>query len=150
LAPCDHLPVLLILLFDNSPSVVGQHDPTGRRFQEAAIALDHYRRRCPCLCQLVAVRTFDLRTPIDVGPCHLEGEGGREIASALTTPPRTIQGWSRMGPALRNAKRLAHDHPTHRTELVVFSDFDLYDPFPSWVLERLCRFPGRVHAIVLT
>jgi hypothetical protein len=149
LGPCRHQPVLLILLFDNSPSVTTVHDPAGQRFAEAAVALDAYRRRCSCGRELVAVRTFDRRTSSDVGPVPLDGPGWPQVTAALTTPPEIDNGGSQLRPALREAEWLTHHHPTHRPALVVFSDFELIDWFPGLVLERLCDFPGQVHAIVL-
>jgi hypothetical protein len=149
LGPCRHQPVLLILLFDNSPSVTTVHDAPGQRFDEAAIALDHYRRRCSCGQELVAVRTFDRRTSSDVGPFTLDGRGWPLVTAALRAPAEIESGWSRLRPALRDAEWLAQRYSQHRTALVVFSDFKLFDWFPSLVLDRLCDFPGRVHAIVL-
>lgn len=150
LGPCRHQPVLLVLLFDNSPSVVGDHDPLGTRFEEAGVALDAYRRRCGCLRELVAIRTFDRATSSDVGPVPMDTAGWPQVVAALTTPPELDRGWSLMRPALRDAERLASRHPHHRPELVVFSDFRLFDWFPGLVLDRLGRFPGRAHAIVLS
>ncbi|MEA2685040.1 MAG: hypothetical protein QOE93_235 [Actinomycetota bacterium] len=149
LGRCDHERVLLILLFDNSPSVATECDPFGQRFEEAAIALAHCRRRCGCLRELVAVRTFDGHTSSDVGPVHLDGSGFRRVTAALTAPPELGDGWSRLRPALREAERLASWYPRHRPALVVFSDFLLQDWFPTAALARLGRFPGRVHAVVL-
>ena len=149
LPPCRHEPVLLILLFDNSPSVVGTHDAAGDRFREASIALDHFRRRCQCRRELVAVRTLDQRTSADAGPVHLDRAGWPVVTAALAAPPELGSGTSRMRRALLATERLAHAHPHHRTVLVVFSDFELYDPFPGKILDRLGHFPGQVHALVL-
>lgn len=149
LGPCRHQPVLLILLFDNSPSVADDHDAAGQRFREAAVALDQYRRRCSCGRELVAVRTFDRRTSSDVGPVGLDGPGWRDVTDALRAPSEVDEGSSRLRPALREAEWLVHRHPHHRPALVVFSDFALMDWFPSLVLDRLSDFPGQVHAIVL-
>ena len=54
-----------------------------------------------------------------------------------------------MGPSLAGVERLIRSYPGHTPVLVVFSDFQLLDPDPAHVLERLCRFPGHVHAVVL-
>lgn len=149
LGPCLHQPVLLVLLFDNSPSVSTMNDAIGRRFAESAMALDQFRQRCDCGRALVAVRTFDRRTSSDVGPFTLDGPGWQEVTGALTIPAMAGDGGSQLRPSLRKAEWLTHRYPRHRPALVVFSDFDLFDWFPSLVLDRLCGFPGRVHAIVL-
>ena len=150
LGECRHQPVLLILLFDNSPSVTGGNDPVGNRFQEAALALSHYARRCRCGQELVALRTFDRRTSHDVGPVHLTGTGRRVVTASLDRPPELVRGTSRLGPSLAGAEQLAQAHPGHRAALVVFSDFKLLDPDPAGVLSRLVAFPGMVHAVVLS
>jgi len=150
MGPCRHQPVLLILLFDNSPSVAGGNDKAGQRFAEAAVALEHWRRRCQCRRELVAVRTLDRHTAANVGPVHLDVHGRNELTAALAVPEDIELKSSRLRPALLDAERLAHAHPFHRTELVVFSDFELLDGFPGAVLDRLAKFPGRVHALVLT
>lgn len=149
LGPCLHQPVLLILLFDNSPAVADAHDVVGNRFVEAAAALDQFRRRCQCRRELVAVRTFDLRTSSDAGPVHLDNEGWSRIRAALATPADAGRSTSRMRKSVLAAEKLAQAHPKHRTTLVVCSDFELLDAFPNAVMERLSHFPGSVHALVL-
>lgn len=149
LGPCRHRLGLLILLFDNSPSVAGGNDLAGTRFAEAALALDRLRRRCQCQRELVAVRTLDRHTTADVGPVPLSAQGWADVTAALGAPPEVPQPSSRMRPALVDAERLAHAHPLHGTTLVVFSDFELLDAFPGLVFDRMAKFPGDVHALVL-
>lgn len=149
LATCQHRPKITSLLFDDSGSVLGSNDPIGNRYEEASLALGHLARRCRCGRELVSILHFDRGTSCDAGPCRLDRPGLRELRRGLAAPPEVPYGSSDLGPALADAEKLAIQFPNHWAVLVAFTDFQLFDPNVEEVLERFCRFPGLVHAVVL-
>lgn len=55
-----------------------------------------------------------------------------------------------MGPSLAEVARLVErTGGVRELSLVVFSDFELFDPNLDGLLTDLARFPGQVHAVVL-
>ncbi|MDQ1537505.1 MAG: hypothetical protein QOE58_1898 [Actinomycetota bacterium] len=149
LPPCQHEPQLVVMIFDDSGSVTGSNDPVGNRYEEAAVALEHFARRCRCRADLVAVRHFDIGTIGDVGPLPLDRARLPELRNALSVPRRTY-GSSSLGPALNEAERLAARFPDHPVTLMVASDFELTDASPIDVLRQFGRWAyGPVHAVVL-
>jgi hypothetical protein len=145
---CPQTPTLVIMLFDNSGSVEGGNDPSGNRYAEAALALEKVARRCKCTAELAAVVHFDTPTSGDVAPLPINSTGHVAIARGLAPPPDG-SGCSILGPSLQVALQLAHAHPRHHASLLVFSDFELFDPDIPGLLDQFAAFPGDVHAIVL-
>jgi len=145
---CRHQRSLTTIVLDGSGSVTAMNgnDPMGRRFEETALALTHMSRTCRCGQELAAVVHFDPGV-CDRGPEPLDRRGLRVLADALVVPPGGTS--SLLGPSLDVAERLGASHPDHGHVVVVMSDFLLFDPDVGGVLDRLGRFPGRVHTVVL-
>ncbi|MER6121385.1 hypothetical protein ABT173_01530 [Streptomyces sp. NPDC001795] len=146
---CPHDRLLVVIIFDDSYSVTGGNDPVGNRYREAAAALTHLGRRCRCGRLRVAIVHFDRGTSVDVDPTPLNRRGSRRLAGGLAPPPGRYSGSSKLGPALDRAQEIADAHPDHQVAVCVFSDFELLDPQPEAVLDRLCAWPGPAHAVVL-
>ena len=145
---CPHQPTHTIFLFDNSGSVCGGHDPIGRRFEEAAAAIERVGRACRCRAELVSVLHFDTPTSRDVPAARLGGRGRAQIVNGLAVPADGA-GSSEMGPSLERAYDLSDRHPKHLSVLVACTDFELLDDDPIQTLEQFAGFPGLVHAVVL-
>jgi hypothetical protein len=93
------------------------------------------------------VWSFDLTSPLDIGPVTVDRHGIPALAAALNNPN---VGWgvSTLGPAL-TAARAAVDQAPGRCTLTVMSDFLLTDV--PYVLDDLAAFPAdSIHAVVLT
>jgi len=140
---------LLIVIFDDSGSVIlpTGSDPVSNRYAEAGAAFDALARRCRCgQCQ-AAVLHFDLVG--GVGPLPLRRRVPTALSRALAIPPDAA-GCSLLGPSLAAAARIVDRAPAVRDlKLVVFSDFQLFDPDLDRVLADLADFPGDVHAVAL-
>lgn len=140
---------LTTCLFDDSGSVAGPvgTDPVSNRYREAVAAFEALAKRCRCgRCQ-AAVIHFDLVG--GCGPTPLARRAPRSLLQALAVPIAGA-GASLLGPSLAEAVRLVDDAPDVRElALVVFSDFELFDPDRDRLLKDLAGFPGRVHAVVL-
>ncbi len=145
---CPHQPTHTIFLFDNSGSVCGGHDPIGRRFEEAAAAIERVGRACRCRAELVSVLHFDTPTSRDVLEARLGRRGQAQIVHGLAVPTDGA-GSSVLGPSLERAYDLSDRHPKHLSVLVACTDFELLDDAPIETLERFSGFPGLVHAVVL-
>lgn len=146
---CPSHSSLTICLFDDSGSVAGPigTDPVSNRYGEAAAAFQALARRCRCgQCQ-AAVIHFDL-----VGGCEpttLVRRVPSRLLRALAIPTDAA-GASLMGPSLAEVARLVErTGGVRELSLVVFSDFELFDPNLDGLLTDLARFPGQVHAVVL-
>lgn len=140
---------LTIAIFDDSGSVTGPtgNDPVSNRYAEAKAAFDALARRCRCgRCQ-AAVLHFDLCG--GAGPLPLKGRVPGPLARALAIPPDAT-GYSLLGPSLAMARQIVDKAPAARDlALVVFSDFQLFDPNLDQVLADMAGFPGEVQAVVL-
>lgn len=137
------------ILTDNSGSVCGAggNDPTSRRHDEAGLAIRHVAAACRCGRERVALLPFDQPSLGLVLPQRLDGSGIRRLKRGMVIAERTGASSSLL-PALTFAERLAKLTPNHAA-VVVLSDFELCDHHADRVLERLARFPGYVHAVVL-
>lgn len=145
---CPHDPTHTILLFDNSGSVCGGNDSIGRRFDEAAFAVERVGRRCRCKRELVSIVHFDVPTSHDVTAARLDRTGRVEIEAGLAVPSDGA-GISEMGNSLARANELANQFPHHLPVLVAFTDFELFDSDVAVVFDTFCDFPGVVHGVVL-
>jgi hypothetical protein len=146
---CPGHPSLTICLFDDSGSVAGPvgTDPMSNRYQEAAAAFQALSRRCRCGRCWAAVIHFDLVG--GCGPTSLARRAPRSLIQALAVPTEAA-GVSLLGPGLAEAVRLVEGASDVRElALVVFSDFELFDPDLDRLLTDLAGFPGRVHAVIL-
>ncbi len=138
---CPEVPNLFIALFDDSGSVSlpGGTDPIGNRYDEAWHAFRELRA-CSCNQCLIAVRHFD--TPSgDAGPYRASRRAPDQLRRSLQVPIDAL-GSSFLTPSLEAAEQLAGQHPGHAATLLVFTDWQLFDP-PEY-LERLRAFPGRL------
>ena len=142
---CPAVPTLTIILFDDSGSVAmpGGTDPIGNRYAETRAAFKALQV-CDCMKCSAAIRHFD--TPhADAGPSRLgQRRSQAQLANALCIPA-SAEGSSLITNALAEAERIASQHPHHASRLVVFTDWDLFDP-PGYI-ERLIDFPGTVLAV---
>lgn len=140
---------LTICLFDDSGSVAGPvgTDPVSNRYGEAAAAFRALAKRCRCgQCQ-AAVIHFDLAG--GCGPTSLARRVPRRLLQALALPADAA-GASLLEPSLAETAQLVEDAAGVRElALVVFSDFELFDPDLDRLLADLAGFPGPVHAVVL-
>jgi hypothetical protein len=146
---CPGQPSLTITIFDDSGSVAAPagNDPVSNRYAEAAAAFDALARRCRCGHCLAAVLHFDLVA--GAGPVPLKKRVPGVVQRTLAIPPQAA-GCSLLGPSLAAAARMVEAVPSIRNlALVVFSDFQLFDPDPERVLADLAAFPGEVHAVAL-
>lgn len=148
IGPCPRHACLTVFVCDDSGSVVGGNDCVGLRYSEAALAVEHLRQRHRCGRELGAVLHFDRRTGYDARPTRLDRSGMLSLKRSLQAPPMCA-GTSELSAALSDAEKLVRAHPKHRVALCVMSDFELFDEDVDQVLERLCSFPGLVHAVVL-
>ncbi|GAA3127394.1 vWA domain-containing protein [Streptosporangium carneum] len=150
-SPCPHDPTLVMVVFDDSGSVIGSNDPIGNRYEETRVAVEKLARACKCYRHEIAVLHFDRGTGGDVAPCRLDRRGRRLINQGLAKPLEVLSGYgtSELTSVLADAGHLAVQRPRHRRVLIVFSDYELTDPNPGWVLKQLCHFPAEVHAVVL-
>jgi len=146
---CPGHPSFTICLFDDSGSVAGPvgTDPLSNRYREAAAAFHALARNCRCGQCRAAVVHFDL-----VGGCEpvrLARRVPHSLVETLAVPPEA-SGLSVLGSGLDQATRMASVAMDVRDlNLVVFSDFELFDPNLERVLADLAAFPGQVHAVVL-
>jgi hypothetical protein len=142
-------PTLLIAVFDDSGSVTGPagSDPLSGRYDEARQAFSAIARR-GSTHELGAVVHFDTPCSGDVDPLPILRRTMLALRAALQVPP-DASGSSELGSSVLRAHELAAAHPDHRSTLVVFSDFQLFDADPAAVLRDLAAFPGEVHAVVL-
>ena len=147
---CPDIPTLSLSIFDDSGSVLGGADSTGRRYEEAALAINKVARRCRCGRDLVGVLHMNRPSSGDLAPTALKGLHSKS-ASPLTDAlrvPTDGDGASVLAGTLTRARSLAESHPQHLTVLSVFSDFELFENLPRlWA--DMGDFPGKVHAVVL-
>jgi len=146
---CPGHPSLTIAIFDDSGSVAGPAgtDPVSNRYHEAAAAFQSLAKRCQCSQCWAAVVHFDLVGGCD--PVRLARRVPAKLRDALRVP-KEAAGVSFLGSALYHASRIANVATDVRDmNLVVFSDFELFDPSLERVLADLAGFPGQVHAVVL-
>jgi hypothetical protein len=143
------VPTLLIVLFDDSESVVsfGGTDPLSNRYAEVRRAFQIVARR-GARHELAAIVHFDTPSSGEVEPVPITRTGMLRLRAGLRPPPDGA-GTSQLGPSLERATEIAEAHPEHEITLVVLSDFQLFDPDPAEVLSHLAAFPGDVHAVVL-
>jgi len=145
---CPTQSTLLIALFDDSASMTEPYgnDPLSNRYAEARRAFRHVSRHCTCRRCMGAVLHFDLVGTVAPVPIHRWRVG--RVLSGLHQPPGAA-GTSEMKHSLDLAIRLASEHRSQVSTLVALTDFELLDPDPGAVLDRLASFPGNVHAVVL-
>ncbi len=148
---CSGKKTLTIVICDDSGSVagLGGTDPVSQRYQEARIAFRHLAGHCGCRREFGAVLHFDYSTSWDVAPAGLDRRGLSQIENGLQEP-EGAGGSSALGPSLARAKAMTAAFNDDHVQLVVFSDFMLTDDDPASVYAELAKFPGTVHAIVLT
>ena len=146
---CSGRANLTICLFDDSGSVAAPagNDPLSNRYREAATAFRALARRCLCGRCRAAVLHFDLVG--GCGPTPMRWPLSMAITGALRTPSQA-EGSSLIGPGLAEVSRLVqHDDGRSDLTLVVFSDFELFDPDADRLLADMAHFPGSVHAVAL-
>ncbi|RFS84150.1 hypothetical protein D0T12_18505 [Actinomadura spongiicola] len=143
------MPTLLIVVFDNSGSVVSPagSDPLANRFAEVEYAFARVARKGKPH-ELGAVLHFDSPTTGDVPPLAIHRANLTRLRSGLQIPPDGA-GSSALLPSLRQAVTLAEAYAEHEVTVVVLSDFLLLDANPTAALAELATFPGAVHAVVL-
>ncbi len=148
---CSGQKTLTIVIADDSGSVagLGGNDPVSQRYQEARIAFRHLAGHCSCRREFGAVLHFDYSTSYDVVPAGLDRRGLSRIEHGLQEP-EDAGGSSDLGPSLARAKAMTAAFNGDHVQLVVFSDFLLTDADPESVYAELAKFPGTVHAVVLT
>jgi hypothetical protein len=148
---CSGRPNLFVFASDDSGSVVGAggNDPLSRRYAEARLAIRTLARACRCGQELAAVAHWN-KSLADVPPTTLNRLAVRRVLAGLVQPPDSA-GTSDLGPVLTRIERLVRRWRWARylPHLVVMSDFELTDPDPASVFDRLNRFPGRVTALAL-
>jgi hypothetical protein len=123
------------------------NDPAGLRHAALLRAAEHVARTCRCGHERLTVWSFDLNSPLDIGPVTIDRHGIPALAAALNDPD---VGWgiSTLGPALTSARAQAELAPG-RCTLTVMSDYLLTDT-PN-ILDKLAAFPAdSIHAIALT
>lgn len=138
------------VVLDGSLSVASAdgNDPLARRHEETALAIAHVASACRCRHDRVALIPFDVGSPGQVPPQPLTRSGVRRLRQGLRRLSIGYGLSSRLIPALAHIEQ----HAAGRSEalaLVVFSDFFLTDQFPTAAINRMCAFPGSVHAVVL-
>ena len=144
--------VLLIVLIDASPSVVGGADPIGWRYEEVWDALRHLARNWSRRANVLAcLRHFDVGTSSDVGPVRLKERSLNRLRDGLRASSEVVYGTSDLEPSLVEVRRLVEAYPDRDLHLFVLSDFALTDRDLSSVYARLRAFAevGAVHAVVL-
>lgn len=146
--PCSHAPAQTWFVLDGSGSLTahGGNDPLGRRFDEAELAL-RTLTKCRCGQELAGIVHFDPGKD-DRGPIALKpaGKSLSDLVEGLVVPDRGTG--SRLGPALDRVETLIAANPTHKANVVVLSDFELFDQNIASVLGRLAGL-GTGHAVVL-
>ena len=148
---CSGRPVDHHVITDLSGSLGGNgaagNDPAGLRHAALLRAGEDVARVCRCGHERLTVWSFDLSSPLDVGPVTLNRRGITALADALNDPN---VGWgiSTLGPALAAARHAADAAPG-RCTLTVMSDYLLTDV--PYIIDELAAFPAdSIHAIVLT
>lgn len=143
-------PAIILLGFDHSYSVTGMggNDPVGRRFEEAWRAIRHVAKRSRGKTQ-VGLLSFDQPSSEDVRPAPIANAAHQATLRSKLRVPLDAWGGSDLGPSLEVAEQLAATHPESDVWFVPFSDFALSDHDVPAMLQRLSRFPGHVHAVVL-
>jgi hypothetical protein len=123
------------------------NDPAGLRHAAFLCAADKIARVCRCGRESIQVFSFDLTSPLDVGPVRLNRAGFRDLQRALGE--RNV-GWgiSTLGPSLQAARDSIQGF-NGKVTLTVMSDFLLTDL--TTAIEDLAAFPAdAIHAIALT
>jgi hypothetical protein len=148
---CSGRPVDHHVITDLSGSLGGNsnvgNDPAGLRHAALLRAAEHVGRVCRCGLERLTVWSYDLNSPLDVGPLTLNRHGIPRLANALNDPN---VGWgiSTLGPALSAARSAAETAPG-RCTLTVMSDYLLTDV--PHIINDLAAFPAdSIHAVVLT
>lgn len=145
---CRHRLSLTIFLFDESGSVQSRSDPArpiANRRAETSVVIDHLGT-CRCGRELVAFVYFDTGSH-DLEPTPLTKNGVAVIRNALNNPAPATS--SCMASALAKAKAIAARYPEHDTAIVVYSDFELYDPDVDAVVGDFASVNANPHAVVL-
>jgi hypothetical protein len=145
---CPTRPTLTTWIFDNSGSVLGGNDSTGRRFDEAKLAMSPIARRCRCGKELLQVLHMDRPTAGDLPPTPISRKSMSAISASLTVPSDG-DGASTLGATLSRATQAVSSYPDHDAVLVIASDFELFDMDLSGLWNAIGDFPGQVHAVVL-
>lgn len=114
---CPDQPTLLILMFDDSGSMLGGNDSAGLRYEEAALAVQAVGKRCRCGAERVAVLHMDRPTAGDLSPTPIQRRNWADIDAALDVPADT-DGASAMSATLKRAAELADQHRGSRIFLV--------------------------------
>lgn len=148
--PCPPGGTTVFIVLDESASVTAGSgsDPLSRRHAETAIAIQHVAAACQCGRDRVSLVPFDRDSAGYVAPQPLIDRGVRRLDRGLN---RLSGNWglsSELGPPLNYVEAQAGRRPGDLA-VVVFSDFLLTDHSPGAILDRLCAFPGYVHAVVL-
>lgn len=144
---CPDQPTLLILMFDDSGSMLGGNDSAGLRYEEAALAVQAVGKRCRCGAERVAVLHMNRPTNGDLKPTPIQQRNWADIETALDIPADT-DGASAMSATLQRAAELAEQHRGYRVFLLAFSDYELFEDMHQLAVD-LAAFPGQAHAIVM-
>ncbi len=145
---CPLQPTFTSWIFDNSASVLGGNDSTGRRFDEAALSIRPIARRCRCGTELLQVLHMDRPTSADLPPTPITRRTLAAVTASLRVPADG-DGASTLGATLARARGAVSGYPGHQAVLVIASDFELFDPDLPGLWEAIADFPGQVHAVVL-
>ncbi len=144
---CAIRPTLLIMLFDDSGSMLGGNDSTGLRYQEAALAVRAVGKRCRCGRERVAVLHMNRPTCGDLAPTPIRQRDWPAIENALEIPGDT-DGASAITATLGRATQIAATHQDHQICLLVFSDFELIDNMHQLAFD-LAAVPADVRAVAM-
>lgn len=144
---CPAEPTLLILVFDDSGSMLGGNDSAGMRYEEAGLAVEAVGRRCRCGDERVAVLHMNRPTTADLEPTPISRRNWRDIEAALQVPSDT-DGASALADTLQRASAMAQSRSRERACILVFSDYELVDDMHDLAV-ALTDFPGRAHAVVM-
>lgn len=148
---CTGQPKAFLFAPDDSGSVTsaGGNDPLSRRYAEARLAFRRLARACTCGHEHAAILHWDT-SPLDVPPVRLDTHGLARLATGLHTPG-TPAGTSDLGPVLERATTLARRLSRRHVQphLIIASDFEITDPHPDHILDRLSQFATRWTATAL-
>lgn len=145
---CRHCRTLTIIVQDESGSVQSRSDPArpiANRRAETAVVIDHLGV-CRHGCDLIAFVYFDTGAH-DLDPTPLTKAGLEIIRAGLANPAPATS--SCMASAFAKAKTIAAGYPDHDVAIVVYSDYELFDPDVDVVLADFASVNAVPHAVVL-
>jgi hypothetical protein len=137
-APTPHRATLIDAVLDESGSMWSRNDAFLHRREALLVAIEHLSEagRRSTLWH-VRITTFDLASPLDMPPVHLDRRGLRSVERRLLTAG--AGGSSILGPALAHVEGRPFEGDRL---LIVFSDFELYDPDPMQAIDTLVSSPA--------